>query len=317
MESTLKLFRYRSNSKYSVDSFLRGKMFFICPLELNDSFEFYIKYDVDKVYELIKKDKKAKSIVARKLYKYSIDFGDIGGYKSKPKTTKECLSLFDSKGRIKQTKQWLVRAIEKKIIQFKESFGIVSLTENPKEPVMWSHYASDSSGFLEIYDAELLLFNFGSYLRHISLEGYTNEQMSVLEPREIKYIKEFPERNELVVKLLCTPDDTNTNIGIDFITNKDIAEEVVAVIYSKLSAWEYEKEIRLVLPCDIYNLKRKKKNDGQIIHEHYFENTFSTPEAIVLGYKADLELEYSARFYCSNNRIKFKKSDDLFNFNVD
>ena len=316
MKKKVLLFRYRSCGAKSIDATLNGKMFFVCPLELNDPFEFYVKYDIDKVYDLIQKNPKTKTIVAKMLYEHSINFSEINGFVSTPKTEEECITMFDDTNRLSQTKKWLQKEINKRIISFKESFGIVSLTENPKEAVMWSHYASDSKGFLEVFDAELLVSNFAAYLRHIS-NDYTKNQMMVIGAHRVKYVDNFKERNELVVKLLCSNVSTDLNIGIEFIDNENTAKEVLEIVTSKQSAWSYEREIRLILPCDIYKFDRKKTEDGKIIHDHFFEHTPAEPEKIILGYKGDTQLEYSLLYYCSKKKITFEKSNEFFDFDID
>lgn len=316
MGSKPKLFRYRSDGQYSVDSALKGKMYFVCPVELNDPFEFYIKYDIDKVFQIIRQDLKAKTIVSKMLFEHAYTFGDIGGPVSPPRTTDECIKMFDDAAKVSKIKQSLKKRIEDRIIQFKESFGIVSLTENPTEPVMWSHYTNDSKGFLEIYDAELIIWNFKSYLNYISQE-YTNMQMDAIGIHRVNYVKDFKERNELVVKLLCTEVKPDCNIGVEFIDDEETAKQVLEIATSKLLPWKYEKEIRLILPCDIYKINRKKTNDGKIIHDHFFEFTPSQPTKIVLGYKGNIELEYALKYYCAKNNISFEKSSDTFAFEID
>ena len=135
-ENKPKLFRYRSNGKYSVESTLNGKMYFVCPIELNDPYEFFIKYDLDKVFDLIKNNQEAKCIIAEKLYGRTVAFGELLDNVFEKHSVDECISFFDDAKRVEQTKKWLRKKIEEKIIQFKESFGIVSFTENPSEPVM-------------------------------------------------------------------------------------------------------------------------------------------------------------------------------------
>ncbi len=74
--------------------------------------------------------------------------------------------------------------------QVSTRFGIISLTENPYHPLMWSHYTIDASGFVIGYDvAELRkLISPNGYLRMVN---YGEKPPPILDP----IVLVFPESN--------------------------------------------------------------------------------------------------------------------------
>ena len=52
------------------------------------------------------------------------------------------------------------------------------------------------------------------------------------------------------------------------------------------------------------------------LHDHFFELTLSTPEEIIIGYKAGKELEYALSYYCDQRKIKLEKSDEYFDYEI-
>ena len=94
--------------------------------------------------------------------------------------------------------------------QMSKRFGIVSFAEVPFHPLMWSHYTTDSSGFVVGYEAERLrtLASTGDGLRKVRYS-----------PRP-EIIQGYP---------------------------RDLASEVYEILCVKSSHWNYENEWRLVV----------------------------------------------------------------------
>ena len=99
--------------------------------------------------------------------------------------------------------------------QVSQRFGIVSFASDPRHPLMWSHYASDGSGFVVGYDVE--------YLRWLS-----SREGSL---REVQYGQEMA----IIIgyAILGSPDD-NLN----------------GLLSLKSDHWSYESEWRLIVELD-------------------------------------------------------------------
>lgn len=97
---------------------------------------------------------------------------------------------------------------EKLIDDINRIFGIVSLSENPTDILMWSHYANSHSGFCVGVDPKFIFKNFNPF---ISLN-------QIVYAKEIPRIDLFEDPIVYFIKILCT----------------------------KSSHWKYEQEYRLV-----------------------------------------------------------------------
>ena len=96
--------------------------------------------------------------------------------------------------------------------QMSQRFGIVSLSENPRHPLMWSHYTRDCSGFVVGYDVE--------YLRSLSaLEGCL---------QKVHYMEEMP---LILGYIVLSSPESNLPISLSM----------------KSNVWSYESEWRLIV----------------------------------------------------------------------
>ena len=70
--------------------------------------------------------------------------------------------------------------------QLSQKFGIMSFSEDPRHPLMWTHYTSDGSGFVVGYDVERLahLGTGEGYLRRIT---YISDVPPILDYRVLNY----------------------------------------------------------------------------------------------------------------------------------
>lgn len=98
-----------------------------------------------------------------------------------------------------------------------ESFGVLSLSEDPVQPVMWAHYADNSRGFLIGFDTTHKWFHGEDADGRMSNGLY-----------RVRYVGERPE-------LLIGPD------GV--IYPEDL---IPTTILQKNKAWEFEKEWRCI-----------------------------------------------------------------------
>ena len=68
--------------------------------------------------------------------------------------------------------------------QLSQRFGIISFSEDPRHPLMWSHYTVDGSGFVVGYDREGVM----NLTERGSLQGvtYRPEPPTLMAPREVE-----------------------------------------------------------------------------------------------------------------------------------
>ena len=99
--------------------------------------------------------------------------------------------------------------------QLSSRFGIISLSTDPRQPLMWSHYTADASGFVIGYDVDLLR-TLGSREESLRPVVYQSKIVPI--------------------------------VSYDFVAS---LEEVINVLLSiKSDHWSYENEWRLIVELD-------------------------------------------------------------------
>ena len=140
-----------------------------------------------------------------------------------PKSTREAtLSELGDKDLAEEKARWWddhAHRVGTEIVRNKvnELFGVLSLSEDPVQPVMWAHYAGNSRGFLIGFDTA------HEWFRGEDADGQVSNGLYPVE-----YVRKRPE-------LLVGPD------GV--IYSEDLMN---ATILQKNKAWEFEKEWRCI-----------------------------------------------------------------------
>jgi hypothetical protein len=107
--------------------------------------------------------------------------------------------------------------------------GILSLSEDPKNPVMWGNYADSSRGFVVGFDAHHPWF----YQRRSENDDFCHlRRVSYVSTNSFKYFSEL--------------------------TAQDVG-------YSKLDAWSYEKEWRILFPLAMGTKTSALDSFGQLV----------------------------------------------------
>ena len=70
--------------------------------------------------------------------------------------------------------------------QLSQKFGIVSFSEDPRHPLMWTHYTSDASGFVIGYNRESL-WSLGTGEGALKRVTYLSEMPSIMDYRVLNY----------------------------------------------------------------------------------------------------------------------------------
>jgi Protein of unknown function (DUF2971) len=157
--------------------------------------------------------------------------------------------------------------------------GVLSLTEKPDHPLMWSHYANNHSGLVLGFDETNEFFRSPRHGQPDDAGG----------ARKVKYSSERPKFDPLIDMSL-----------IDDLTDEDAISFFDKMFFTKSQEWDYEEEWRM-----IKGLKRADR-----ILELPTENVylFSIPPScivsIILGQRMDSETRQQV--------IEFSRTDKRY-----
>ncbi|PSU90889.1 hypothetical protein C0W35_16065 [Photobacterium kishitanii] len=219
----MKLYKYRSTSKYSLEGLINNELFFATYEQFNDPFEFG-----NPASDLVKYNKNAR-IQLRKLYEEKElsrkDFLHLNGFVAKPpeKVLKERESTLD------------------RIREDIKSIGIVCLSEVENNILMWSHYGEEHRGFcIEFNDLD----------QNIS---------APCDAINVKYLNEFEDLNDPGMLIdfyrIMFCDNKKLSKFEWEMKYRDLANQISkseettlakSTIGNKYIDWSYEKEVRLV-----------------------------------------------------------------------
>lgn len=196
MKEDLKRYKYLPFSEGSLSVITDGTMKFSAPSEFNDPFD--CVPDIDP--------------------KSQVEYASKNNHLVK----KACKELGYSPAQCIQNKKKLLKRIENAcdtpeyINYFSNKIGVCSLSRNPLNILMWSHYAEKHSGFV----VEFSIPQASSLFEH-EVDEYILENLF---PLEVKYSNKKPIINPF--------DDKDLNMEKNFLT--------------KSIDWEYEEEERVI-----------------------------------------------------------------------
>lgn len=107
------------------------------------------------------------------------------------------------------------------------NYGIVSLTEEPDNILMWSHYAHEHTGLV----IGLVVEKYNTPFN----DNFKNDDITQITPVKVDYRTSFSHSKYLPL---------NTGLGLD---NSDL---IISILTTKSNDWIYEKEHRIILPLD-------------------------------------------------------------------
>lgn len=219
----MKLYKYRSTSKYSLEGLINNELFFATHEQFNDPFEFG-----NPAADLVQYNKNAR-VKLRELFDQKLlsrkDFLFLNSLVAKP--SEEAL------GEREKTLSRIREDIKK--------IGVVCLSEVENNILMWSHYGEEHRGFcIEFYD----------------LEKYISSPCDVI---DVNYIDQFEDLNdpELLIDfyMIMFSDNKHLSKREWEAKYKELGGQVSkyeesllakATIGNKYTDWAYEKEVRLV-----------------------------------------------------------------------
>lgn len=199
MEKYLYRYKYLPDNEGSLKAISDGTMKFTCPLEFNDPFDCQPEIDRSSI---------------NRVFKERLDLikaaGDKLGFSPAER--------LQNKGKFKKN---ILRSIEsgKFIDSDLQNIGICSLSKDPLNILMWSHYAKHHTGFM----LEFKIPDFRK--KHLSIEEHLHRLSSL----EVHYRKERP--------LVAVHSSSQQDTEYEWLKNHFL---------TKSRDWAYEKEERVI-----------------------------------------------------------------------
>lgn len=160
--------------------------------------------------------------------------------------------------------------------QFSESFGVLSLTTNPTNLLMWSHYANSHKGFLIEFDDN-----------HSFFDQRLNEHDTIRKLKTVVYTTSRPKIDAI--------------IKIEELDNDEYLFQLMDHFFmTKEKIWEYEQEMRMIMPLSKSD-QSFELADGEKIH------LFSIPpdliKRVIFGSQMSNELQNELRATISQSNL--------------
>jgi len=182
--------------------------------------------------------------------------------------------------------------------QFDKNHGILSLTKNPKNLLMWSHYSKDHTGFLIGFNEQLWKTDITKYSDFSYSQFY-----------KVNYSKTRPKYSALIDKNNFEIDDCFEDISFD--------KFYKTVLTTKSNHWKYEQEYRLIL--DLKKIESNKINENGV--DLFFAKlpaNFIT--SIILGVNIKPELKNEIQSILKEDKYShiklFKTELDLIDYKL-
>ncbi len=208
------IYKFYNINENTLDSLKNSYLYFAKPSQLNDPFDCKIRYYIKGTDE-----EKRDYIRSTKLKPTNNKYYEYIKYLNNPK-------LLDDKFN------------KNNIEKANDTISVLSLTENPHNTLMWSHYAENHSGIC----IKIELNNYND-LYGIKFKGHNfNGRHTNLVPpgfifiKKINYSETMPVQNNIL----------NRNI-----------EDMAKYLYTKHENWKYEQEWRAVIYDKFSNSKQK------------------------------------------------------------
>lgn len=179
----------------------------------------------------------------------------------------------------------LVKDFETSLFGMISHNGIVSLTETPRNSLMWAHYASHHNGMCIGYNTELL--------KHIDVDNEKSECITLNHPQKVNYDNlRFSAEHEF-------PEPVNAD-----------RDAVIRHLLKKSDEWIYEKEHRCIIPyTKASELLIKSEDLGEII------KTIKTSGRRNVIECSPMTLESWISYYESEGIIKRKDNSNIYTIN--
>ncbi|MCR4661962.1 MAG: DUF2971 domain-containing protein [Clostridia bacterium] len=285
------IYRFRSNNSYNYEALIKNELYASTPNILNDPLDCCLNYDLDVLY---KKLIKRKSFISF----YAIDFfASDDGIKANDFDTYEEYENYASQKNINVVtrlldpnnkeivKEKINRLAKKALFEIRECFCVVSFSKDYKSNIMWSHYASNYEGFVASYN----LKNMNKILNDF-IDGnyYAKKYRDIYGLHVVKYLpmELFIDSTNLMYEIICKRimEKNKFKKPYDYIMDSKYRNLFISLLTTKDKSWEYENEIRLILPAEIFRTMEESLQDEYTRHVFKISEKYC-PNEIIIGDK--------------------------------
>ena len=195
------LYKFRRCSEYVFSDLFRDEVSFVALNMFNDAMEGYIPYDREKIYDSLKAKESSRFYqMLIKAEEENIKFGKghITQFFQKPYSEKlEIVRNDDFKNRALQI---IDNFVIKLFAEIRSSFFVACFCGEGQNPVMWSHYADDCSGFVEVYSLQSLKNGFEKLIAD-DYDITDKKLLKLFTLHEVTYGKKF-DCTDFVIKFI-------------------------------------------------------------------------------------------------------------------
>ena len=176
METSKYIYRYRCINKYFLAELADNKFYFASPSEFNDPF------DCKNVYKFASMPDDDLCSMLKRYSKHILN--DVPQLPASKKKLSDLLH-----GRENNRRNMRLRNFEDHLMSELDGYGLLCLSQNNDNILMWSHYADSHKGVCLIFDYGLLSKKF-----HCCPVKYSNEY-----PKFTEYLREPLDLNPLLL----------------------------------------------------------------------------------------------------------------------
>ena len=313
------IYRFRQLTPYNLDSLITNRIYASSPVFLNDPLDCALSYDILKLYKMLKDRCKFRSEASSIFMDRNFD-----SFKSYNDYSEYCKNCFDYVGVEKNATivmEYIERRMKSIITNIRNFFGIISFSSSIKNPVLWTHYASNRNGFALAYFFDEIESSCKS-IQDCQKKDYGEKFASLFGLQKVTYSDESIDCTKFLYwhfmhnnnkELFSKPNFDKRLIG-SIINNIDL---IRALLLTKKSSWSYENEYRLIIPfqssfidsiCfpdnDLDFLEKEKQK--------YFHAGNIKPSAIVFGENMPLHAKALIAFLAKNNDIPIYELNSAF-----
>ena len=242
------IYRYRSFNDYTLTSLYKGRLSFSTLSTMNDEMEGYFRFDRQNVIKRVKNNKHFMNKIIEEMNGMCFGFPENRIYEDLKTSAsyKEKVDYILSKEHADEFNRLFDRIVYQYFKRFRESFAVASFSLSGGHPVMWSHYSSFSTGFVEIFDKNNI--QEGIRLEKAShSKDYNEYQLELFNLHEVKY-RDHLDSSKFIIWLLKCKDKGSNDIFLKYIKDEKSYCEILNILTTKMNIWQYEREISNYMP---------------------------------------------------------------------
>lgn len=295
------IYRFRSSTDYNYQALLEKKIYASTPNILNDPLDCGITYSLDVLFDRLKTKKRFIDYLLSSSFEW--DFKELLSDEiRREEGMEDYLRSAPEDVRAPYILKKTIDVIAKTIIHdLRDCFGVVSFTLNPGNSVMWSHYASNFTGFVLGYDFKGFNKAVQKAVAPYQAKGHCKDLYGL---HLVKYVStdEIVDGTDLMYELILKRIAKNHSFEtmIEFVTQSKNYQLFLSLLITKDKSWEYEREVRLILPREDDDYLVKK-----VLHyssaPYFAVSDQYAPDEIIIGMDMSKSNRAIIGYYCLTN----------------